>query len=117
VALRPEFLAPLGSLLFYNLGVCAPILLGLGVWARTSLQLDQSTFFNYQGTSTYHFFAVLPIMGLPVGLVVGVGLSTTLLIVAGLGTLGLLAVPLWTRGLGRMLRGQRHAMATGFRDE
>jgi hypothetical protein len=45
------------------------------------------------------------------------GLSTTLLIAAGLGVLGLLAVPLWTRGLGRLLRGQRHAMATGFRDE
>jgi hypothetical protein len=117
VALRPEFLAPLGSLFFYNLGVCAPILLGLGVWARTPLQLSQSTFFNYQGTSTYHFLAVVPVMGFPVGLVVGVGLSTTLLIVAGLGTLGLLAVPLWTRGLGRLLREQRHAMATGFRYE
>ena len=116
-ALRPPFLAPLGGLLLYNLGVCAPVLLGLGVWARTPLQLGQSTFFNYQGTSTYHFLAVLPIMGLPVGLVVGTGLSTTLLIAAGLGVLGLLAVPLWTRGLGRLLRGQRHAMATGFRDE
>jgi hypothetical protein len=116
-ALRPPFLAPLGGLLLYNLGVCAPVLLGLGVWARTPLQLGQSTFFNYQGTSTYHFLAVLPIMGLPVGLVVGTGLSTTLLIAAGLGVLGLLAVPLWTRGLGRLLRGQRHAMATGFRGE
>jgi hypothetical protein len=116
-ALRPEFLAPLGSLFLYNLGASAPVLLGLGAWGRTPLQLDQSTFFNYQGISTYHFFAVVPIMGLPAGLVVGVGLSTTLLIVAGLGTLGLLAVPLWTRGLGRLLWGQRHAMATGFRDE
>ncbi|WP_251981588.1 DUF5687 family protein, partial [Salinibacter ruber] len=57
-ALRPPFLAPLGGLLLYNLGVCAPVLLGLGVWARTPLQLGQSTFFNYQGTSTYHFLAV-----------------------------------------------------------
>ncbi len=115
--LRPQFLAPLGSLLLYNLGVCAPVLLGLGVWARTALQLDQSTFFNYQGTSTYHFLVVVPIMGLPIGLVVGVGLSTTLLLVAGLGAIGVATAPLWTHGLGRLLQGQRHAMAMAFRDE
>ncbi len=81
------------------------------------MKLDQSTFFNYQGTSTHHLVVVLPIMGLPVGLVVGVGLSTTVLVAAGLGLLGLLTVPLWTRGLGRLLWRQRHAMASGFRDE
>jgi len=114
---RPQFLAPLGSLLLYNLGVTAPTLLGLGVWARTALALEQSTFFNYQGTSTYHFFVILLVMGFPVGMVIGLGLPTTLLVVAGLGTLGLGTAPLWVRGLGRLLRGQRHAMAAGFRDE
>ena len=55
-------------------------------------------------------------MGLPVGLVMGVGLSTTLLVAAGLGALGLVTVPLWTRGVGGLLWRQRHAMASGFRD-
>jgi hypothetical protein len=96
--------------------VCAPVLLGIGTWARTPLQLDQSTFFNYQGTSTYHFLVVVPIMGLPIGLVVGMGLSAALLVVSGLGVLGGLAVPLWTRSLGHVLHRQRHAMAAGFRD-
>jgi hypothetical protein len=113
---RPQFLAPLGSLLLYNVGVTAPTLLGLGVWARTAMNLNQSTFFNYQGTSTYHFFVVLLVMGVPVGMVIGIGLPTTLFVAAGLGTLGLGTAPLWIRGLGRLLRGQRHAMAAGFRD-
>jgi hypothetical protein len=116
-ALRPQFLAPLASGLLYNLGMCAPVLLGLSTWARTPLRLDQSTFFNHQGTSTYHFLAILPIMGLPLGLVVGIGLSTTLLMMAGLGAVGIATAPLWTRGLGRILHAQRHAMATGFRNE
>jgi len=116
-AVRPQLLASLGSFFLYNAGVTAPLLLVLGTWSRTALKLDQSTFFNYQGTSTHHLVVVLPIMGLPVGLVVGVGLSTTVLVAAGLGLLGVLTVPLWTRGVGRLLWRQRHAMATGFRDE
>jgi hypothetical protein len=116
-AVRPQLLASLGSFFLYNAGVTAPVLLVLGTWSRTALKLDQSTFFNYQGTSSYHFLMVLPIMGLPIGLVVGGGLSATLLVAAGLGLLGLVTVPLWTRGLGRLLWRQRHAMASGFRDE
>ena len=116
-AVRPQLLASLGSFFLYNAGVTAPVLLVLGTWSRTALNLDQSTFFNYQGTSSYHFLMVLPIMGLPIGLVVGGGLSSTLLVAAGLGLLGLVTVPLWTRGVGRLLWRQRHAMASGFRDE
>lgn len=116
-AVRPQLLASLGSFFLYNVGVTAPLLLVLGTWSRTALNLDQSTFFNYQGVSTYHFVVVLPIMGLPVGLVMGAGLSTTLLVAAGLGALGLVTVPLWTRGVGGLLWRQRHAMASGFRDE
>ncbi len=116
-AVRPQLLASLGSFFLYNAGVTAPVLLVLGTWSRTALNLDQSTFFNYQGTSSYHFLMELPIMGLPIGLVVGGGLSATLLVAAGLGLLGLVTVPLWTRGLGRLLWRQRHAMASGFRDE
>ena len=116
-AVRPQLLASLGSFFLYNAGVTAPLLLVLGTWSRTALKLDQSTFFNYQGTSSYHFLMVLPIMGLPIGLVVGVGLSATLLVAAGLGLLGLVTVPLWTRGVGRLLWRQRHAMEAGFRDE
>ncbi len=116
-AVRPQLLASLGSFFLYNAGVTAPVLLVLGTWSRTALNLDQSTFFNYQGTSSYHFLMELPIMGLPIGLVVGVGLSSTLLVAAGLGLLGLVTVPLWTRGVGRLLWRQRHAMEAGFRDE
>ncbi|WP_103028403.1 DUF5687 family protein [Salinibacter altiplanensis] len=116
-AVRPQLLASLGSFFLYNAGVTAPLFLVLGTWGRTALKLDQSTFFNYQGTSTHHFLMVLPVMGLPIGLVVGVGLSPTLLVAAGLGLLGLVTVPLWTQGVGRLLWQQRHAMASGFRDE
>lgn len=55
-------------------------------------------------------------MGLPIGLVIMFEVSVTLLVSAGLGLVGVCTVPLWTRGLGRVLRGQRHAMAAGFRE-
>ena len=112
----PTLLAPIGAFFLYNLGATAPLLLGLGVWARKALSLNESTFFNYQGTSTYHFLAVVPVMFLPMGLVAGLGLDTTLLVVAGVGALGMVTAPLWTRGLGALLRRQRYAMAAGFRN-
>jgi hypothetical protein len=55
-------------------------------------------------------------MGLPIGLLLGLGMKPELLIVAGLGVLSMAATPLWTRGLGTLLWRQRYAMAAGFRD-
>jgi hypothetical protein len=115
-AFAPTLLAPTGAFFLYNLGVTAPLLLGMGVWARKALSLNESTFFNYQGTSTYHFLAVVPVMFLPMGLVAGLGLDTTLLVVAGVGVLGIVTASLWMRGIGALLRRQRHAMAAGFRE-
>jgi hypothetical protein len=115
--LRPELLGPLGVFLLYHLGVSAPIQLGLGTWAREAIELGQTTMFNYQGTSTVDFLAIFPIMALPLGLVIGIGESITMIVIAGIGAVGVVLAPLWTRGLGRLLRGQRHAMVTGFRDE
>lgn len=110
-------LLPLLAFLPYHLGVTAPTLLGLGVWSREAIQLTESTFFNSQGTSYIHFLAVLPILFLPIGLVLLFDASTVLLVAAGLGILGLAMAPLWTRGIGKALRWQRHAMAAGFREE
>lgn len=114
--LRPQLLAPLGGFFLYNVGVTAPFLLGLGVWTRTALQLDQSAFFNYQGTSSHLFLVVLSVMGLPIGLWTVLGTSWTLIVVAGLGLVGIATVPLWTRGVGTLLHRRRHALAAGFRE-
>ncbi|MFB6098747.1 MAG: DUF5687 family protein [Salinibacter sp.] len=119
--LDPSLLVTLCVLLGYNLGVTAPALIMMGTWRREALELDQTAFFNYQGTTAgsflYGALVALGVMGLPLVLAVGMGLRPTLLVLAGLGVLGLGTAPLWTRGVGRMLHGQRHAMATGFRDE
>ena len=116
VAFNPPLLAPIGAFFLYNLGVTAPLLLGLGVWARKALTLNESTFFNYQGTSTHHFFAIVPVMLLPVGLAAGLGLDLTLLVVAGIGVVGIVTAPLWGRGIAALLRRHRYAMAAGFRE-
>jgi glycine/D-amino acid oxidase-like deaminating enzyme len=115
-AFAPTLLVPIGAFFLYNLGVTAPLLLVLGVWARKALTLNESTFFNYQGASKHHFLAVVPVMFLPMGLVVALGLDTTLLVVAGVGALGIVTAPLWGRGIAALLRRQRHAMAAGFRE-
>jgi len=105
----------------YNLGVTTPALILMGTRRREALEIDQTAFFNHQGTSSgsflYGAIVTFGIMGLPFALAVGAGVETTLLVVAGLGTVGLLTVPVWTRGLGRVFHWQRHAMASGFRDE
>jgi hypothetical protein len=88
----------------------------LGTWARNAIALGQSSFFNHQGTSTYHFVVMFPIMGLPLGLTPWLGVSSILLLAAGLGGLGIAAIPLWTRWIGELLHRQRHAMAAGFRN-
>ena len=113
---NPDLLVPIGAFLLYNLGVTAPILIGLGTWARNAIALGQSSFFNHQGTSTYHFVVMFPIMGLPLGLTPWLGVSSILLLAAGLGGLGIAAIPLWTRWIGELLHRQRHAMAAGFRN-
>ncbi|MFB6230574.1 MAG: DUF5687 family protein [Salinibacter sp.] len=119
--LAPSLLETLTALLVYNLGVTAPALILMAMWRREAIELDQTAFFNYQGTSSgsflYGALGALVVMGLPLALAVGVGLGPTLLVVAGLGALGLGTAPFWTRGLGRLLHRQRHALAAGFRDE
>jgi hypothetical protein len=119
--LRPSMIAPMGAFLIYNLGVVPPVFLGLGVWGREAVALDQSAFFNYQGNTTATFasgfLGMLVAMTLPVGLWVGLGRSVALASVAALGALGIALGPVWARGVGRLLYRQRHAMASGFRDE
>lgn len=114
--MRPEFLPPIGAFFLFNLGVSAPFLIGMGVLFRDALHLNESTFFNYQGTSSLHVLSFVLLLGLPVGLTIGLGKPTALLVGTGLGVLGIATVPFWTRGLGQLLRWQRHAMAAGFRD-
>ncbi len=120
-ALRPSMIAPMGALLLYNLGVMPPVLLGLGVWSREAVALDQSTFFNYQGNTTATFaggfVGTLAAMALPVGLWVALDRSVALVSAAALGALVIVLSPFWTRVLGRVFHWQRHAMATGFRGE
>ena len=97
------------------------VFLGLGVWGREAVALDQSAFFNYQGNTTATFasgfLGMLVAMTLPVGLWVGLGRSVALVSVLALGALGVSLSPVWTRGIGRLLYRQRYAMASGFRDE
>ena len=97
------------------------VFLGLGVWGREAVALDQSAFFNYQGNTTATFasgfLGMLVAMTLPVGLWVGLGRSVALVSVLALGALGVALSPVWTRGIGRLLYRQRYAMASGFRDE
>jgi hypothetical protein len=119
--LRPSMIAPMGAFLIYNLGVVPLVFLGLGVWGREAVALDQSAFFNYQGNTTATFasgfLGMLVAMTLPVGLWVGLGRSVALASVVALGALGIALGPVWARGVGRLLYRQRHAMASGFRDE
>jgi hypothetical protein len=116
----PSLLALLSGLGVFNVGITVPLLIAQGAWRRTALELRQSAFFNYQGTSSSSFTLgaglVILNMGLPIGLLLGLGMKPGLLIVAGLGVLGMAATPLWTRGLGTLLWRQRYAMAAGFRD-
>ena len=119
--LQPSLLVSLFALLIYNLGITAPVLILMGTWRREALELDQTAVFNYQGTMSdsfvYAMLLVLGVMGGPLLIALGLGSRPALLFVGGLGIVGLGAAPFWIRGLGRMLRRQRHAMATGFRDE
>jgi len=120
-ALSPSLLGPPTALLTYNLGITTPALILMGTWRREALEINQTAFFNYQGTSSgsflYGALGALVVMGLPLGLAVGIGLRPTLLLVAGFGAVGVGTAPFWTRGMGRLLQRQRHAMAAGFRDE
>jgi hypothetical protein len=116
---RPALLVPMGSLLLYHLGVTAPALLVGSAWTREAIRLDEGAMFNYQGSTTTHFvgvgLATVALMGLPVGLMMGLGRGPALAGTAGLGLLGLAAAPVWTRWVGALLRRRRHAMAAGFR--
>jgi len=117
VVLWPSLLLSLGAFALYHVGVTAPIQLGLGAWAREAIRLRETTMFNYQGTSTLDFVGIFLVMGVPLILFFWIGRSAALTTIAGTGALGLTTAPLWTRALGRLLRGQRYAMAAGFRGE
>lgn len=116
---QPVLLAPMGSVLLYNLGVTAPVLLVGGLWTRRAIRLNEGAMLNYQGSTPTYFvgtgLATAVLMGLPVGLMLGLGRAPALALTAGLGLLGLAAAPMWTRGVGRLLHRRRHAMAAGYR--
>jgi len=121
IALAPSMLASLFALLVYNLGVTVPALILMGTWHREALELNQTAFFNYQGTTSgsalIGVLVGLGVTGIPIVLAMGMGLVPTLLVLAGFGAVGLATAPFWTRAVGRLLWRKRHAVATGFRDE
>jgi len=112
----PGFLDALAALLLYNLGISGPGFLLLSTWNRTALVLEDGAFFNNQGSSGLQFLVFAVLMSPPLGLFFGAGIRPALWTLARVGMVGLCTAPLWIRGLGGLLRGQRHAMAAGFRD-
>jgi hypothetical protein len=112
----PGLLDAVAAGLLYNLGVSGLGFLLLGSRNRTALALNQTAFFNHQGSSSFPMISVAVLSIPPLALFFGVGRGPALWTLAGLGTLGLCTAPLWIPGLSRLLHGQRHAMAAGFRD-
>lgn len=102
------------SLLIYNLGITSLLLITLGVFLRKPLSINESTFFNYQGVSYFNFLTFSIPLFPPVLSVLLFSITEALAILAGLGVTGLCLSPLWIRGIGNLLRRQRHVMVEAF---
>lgn len=113
----PNLLPVLGAVFMYCVGAVCPLLVALGTLNRKALDLNESTWFNYQGVQASQFAAALVILA-PLMAVYGwADAPWNHLMTAGTGLLGLVTVPWWSRALGRRLHRVRHRMAVGFRGD
>lgn len=116
---RPSIVGPLGSMLFYHLGITAPLFLTGCVWIRKSINLNQDTVYsNEENKNTYLMITGLGtviLMGFPAGLTLWIGFASAMWCVAILGAIGMVLAPYWTRGVATLLLTRRHVMADSFR--
>jgi hypothetical protein len=112
----PTLVLPATALLLYNTGIAIPIVLGIGLWNRTALDLDVSASFNHQGASVRQFLLVVPVLGIPVGVSLATGFTPMLWIVGGVGGVVTAAAPYWLPWAEQQLHRRRYALGAGFRE-
>lgn len=115
-----EILFTLFCVYLYNMGVSSFMVMFFGSFNPKKIDLVKSTVFNWQGVGVAQFLLIIPIMGIPLG-VLGIGmlyfgpLKATALI-GVLGLLGLAGTPYWLRLMGKWLGARRHEIADDFRN-
>jgi hypothetical protein len=111
------FLAVHTSFFLYNLGVLVPVMTAGATFNRTALTPNEHALLGEVNFSGGRTALILPVMGLPIGLLYGVADPLVgLAAVGGVGLASILSYPLWRRGLAGLYRRNRHAMARGFRE-
>jgi hypothetical protein len=78
----------------YNMGINTLVLLFAGAYIKKPIDLDGPAMGNMQGSSANQFIIIIPLLGIPAGLVYLVNylsdFNTAIAIIGGLGVLGLL---------------------------
>lgn len=116
---RPFLLVPMGSMLFYHLGITAPLLLIGCIWIRKPVCLNHNMVHSYGSNKKQYYLitglGIIILMCAPVGLTLWIGFASAMWCVAALGAFGMVVAPYWTRGVETLLQHHRHAMADSFR--
>lgn len=115
-----EILFTVFCVYLYNMGVSSFIVMFFGSFNPKKIDLSKGTVFNWQGVGVAQFLLIVPIMGIPMG-ILGLGMlyadpvkATALVGIVGL--LGLAGTRYWLRLMGKWLRARRHEIAEDFRN-
>ncbi len=102
----------------YNMGINSLVLLFAGAYIKKPIDLDGPTMGNMQGSSANQFLIILPLLGIPSGLVYLVNylsdFNTSIAVIGGLGVLGLLLKPYAFRYLNQLYSKRKYQTIQAF---
>jgi hypothetical protein len=108
--INPNLIFTLASLFLYHLGITSFFLISLGSLYGEPIRIRESTFFNYQGSSTYHFFSISFSLFFPFCIASTMGKTCSYILVSLLGLTGIALSPLLVRMVGYLIWTNRHSM-------
>lgn len=110
------------SCALYNAGINVPTLLYFGAYNKKRIDLNKSSFLNYQGTGMAQWLAVLPILIIPL-LVWGMlqlifdDLITTSVAFGFVGIMGLIFRNYLINAIARKYKSRKYVTISGFKEE
>jgi hypothetical protein len=109
------------AVLFYNLGVNAPLLLYMASFNKKRMDLSKGAMMNYQGVGANNFILVIPLLAIPSLIFWPIsaffGYTPAVLTLGGLGVLGLIFNQSLIKLAVNNFRKKRYQIAEGYRQK
>ncbi|NNE77325.1 MAG: hypothetical protein HKN31_09665, partial [Pricia sp.] len=109
------------SCALYNLGINIPMILFFGSMNKKRIDLNRSAFANMQGTGAVQFLVILPLLGAPMLIFLGIqyfaSFEAALMVLSLMGIVGVLFKKPLLDGITQIYRKKKYNMVAGFKEK